>query len=107
MQTVPVRSFPHNRQEALRKPSPQGKGAEKPSDEGSFPRPPMDTEKRPHVFPLFTSAVAGVGLNIENMVNSSRGAMACTVLDTHSPMPKEAVEAIAARPDMLKVRVIK
>ena len=61
----------------------------------------------PNILSAITSAVAGVGLNIENMVNSSRGAMACTVLDTHSPVPAEAVEAIAARPDMLKVRVIR
>ncbi|MBR6707323.1 MAG: 3-phosphoglycerate dehydrogenase [Clostridia bacterium] len=61
----------------------------------------------PNILSAITSAVAGVGLNIENMVNSSRGTMACTVLDTHSPVPAEAVAAIAARPDMLKVRVIK
>ena len=61
----------------------------------------------PNILSTITSAVAGVGLNIENMVNSSRGAMACTVLDTESPVPAEAVSAIASRPDMLKVRVIR
>ncbi len=61
----------------------------------------------PNILSAITSAVSGVGLNIENMVNSSRGAMACTVLDTESPVPAEAVEAIASRPDMLRVRVIR
>ena len=61
----------------------------------------------PNILSAITSAVAGVGLNIENMVNSSRGTMACTVLDTESPVPAEAVSAIASRPDMLKVRVIR
>ncbi len=61
----------------------------------------------PNILSAITSAVAGVGLNIENMVNSSRGAMACTVLDTQSPVPREAVDAIASRENILKVRVIK
>ncbi len=61
----------------------------------------------PNILSAITSAVAGVGLNIENMVNSSRGTMACTVLDTQSPVPAEAVSAIAARENILKVRVIR
>ncbi len=61
----------------------------------------------PNILSAITSAVAGVGLNIENMVNSSRGTMACTVLDTQSPVPADAVAAIASRENILKVRVIK
>ncbi len=61
----------------------------------------------PNILSAITAAVASVGLNIENMVNSSRGAMACTVLDTQSPVPAEAVSAIASKPDMLRVRVIR
>ena len=61
----------------------------------------------PNILSAITTAVSGTGLNIENMVNSSRGAMACTVLDTESPVPAEAVGAIASKADILKVRVIR
>ncbi len=62
----------------------------------------------PNILSAITSAVASVGLNIENMVNRSKGQMACTVLDTESPVPENVVRAIeAANSDILRVRVIR
>ena len=53
-----------------------------------------------------TAAFAAKGINIENMVNKSRGDYACTILDA-----KGADEAIAdelkAIDGIIKVRVIK
>ncbi len=61
----------------------------------------------PNILSAITSAVSGVGLNIENLVNRSRGQMACTVLDTETPIPADVVKAIEAKADILKVRVIR
>ena len=53
-----------------------------------------------------STAMAGAGLNIHNMVNKSRGEMAYTLVDVDSPVPQAAIDAIAAITGVLSVRSV-
>ena len=53
-----------------------------------------------------TSAFAGKGINIENMVNKSRGDYACTILDV-ADADDAVAEELKAIEGIIKVRVIK
>ena len=53
-----------------------------------------------------TSTFAGKGINIENMVNKSRGDYACTILDV-ADADDAVAEELKAIEGIIKVRVIK
>jgi D-3-phosphoglycerate dehydrogenase len=61
----------------------------------------------PNMLSQFTAAFSGEGVNIENLVNKSRGSYAYTMIDAQTEPSKEAVEKIAKIDGVLKVRLIK
>ncbi|MEG2720835.1 MAG: phosphoglycerate dehydrogenase, partial [Oscillospiraceae bacterium] len=61
----------------------------------------------PNVISKITTAVANENINIDNMVNKSRGEFAYTMLDTDADVSKEALDAISAIECSVRVRVIK
>jgi D-3-phosphoglycerate dehydrogenase len=61
----------------------------------------------PNMLTQFTAAFSGEGVNIENLVNKSRGGYAYTIIDAQTEPSKEAVEKIAKIDGVLKVRLIK
>ena len=60
----------------------------------------------PNMIANITSAFSAKNINIENMVNKSRGDYACTILDVQS-IDDAAVEEFKAVDGIIKVRVIK
>lgn len=60
----------------------------------------------PNMIANITSAFSAKNINIENMVNKSRGDYACTILDVKS-IDDAAVEEFKAVDGIIKVRVIK
>ena len=60
----------------------------------------------PNVISKNTSTVAGENINIDNMVNKSRGEYAYTMLDTDADVSEEAIAAISALDEAIRVRVI-
>ncbi len=60
----------------------------------------------PNVISKITSTVAGENINIDNMVNKSRGEYAYTMLDTDADVSEEAIAAISALDEAIRVRVI-
>jgi D-3-phosphoglycerate dehydrogenase len=61
----------------------------------------------PNMLSQFTKAVSDMGINIEHMVNKSRGNYAYTILDTAVSVSAEMADKIAGIEGVLKVRVIK
>ena len=60
----------------------------------------------PNMLGQISTAMAGAGLNIHNMVNKSRGDMAYTLVDVDSPVEAGALAAIAAIEGVLSVRYL-
>jgi D-3-phosphoglycerate dehydrogenase / 2-oxoglutarate reductase len=60
----------------------------------------------PNMLGQISTTMAGVGLNIHNMVNKSRGEMAYTLLDLDSAVPDVAVAKIRAIDGVLNVRTL-
>ena len=60
----------------------------------------------PNMLGQISTAMAGAGLNIHNMVNKSRGEVAYTLVDVDSPISPSAISAIAAIEGVLSVRPI-
>ncbi|MCC7040136.1 MAG: phosphoglycerate dehydrogenase [Burkholderiales bacterium] len=60
----------------------------------------------PNMLGQISSAMARAGLNIDNMVNRSRGEMAYTLVDTDRAADAATVQSIAAIDGVLSVRVI-
>ena len=58
----------------------------------------------PNTVGPITSQVAAQGVNIDNMVNKSRGEFAYTVLDLDEPASKETLDRIAALDFIYRVR---
>jgi D-3-phosphoglycerate dehydrogenase / 2-oxoglutarate reductase len=58
----------------------------------------------PNMLGQISTALAGAGINIHNMINKSRGEMAYTLVDTDSATPPEMIAQIAAIPGVLMVR---
>jgi D-3-phosphoglycerate dehydrogenase len=58
----------------------------------------------PNMLGQISTALAGAGINIHNMINKSRGEMAYTLVDTDIAAPPEMIEQIAAIPGVLMVR---
>lgn len=61
----------------------------------------------PNVISNISAAVANENINIDNMVNKSRGEFAYTMLDTDTDVSDDAIEAIKALDNIIRVRVIK
>lgn len=61
----------------------------------------------PNVISQIAAAVAEENINIDNMVNKSRGEYAYTMLDTDTEVSDDAIKSITSREFIVKVRVIK
>ncbi len=60
----------------------------------------------PNMVGQISTAMAGAGLNIHNMVNKSRADLAYTVLDVDSAIPDELVDRLASIDGVLSVRYL-
>ncbi len=60
----------------------------------------------PNVISKITATVAQENINIDNMVNKSRGEYAYTMLDTDADVSADAIAAISALEEAVRVRVI-
>ena len=60
----------------------------------------------PNMVGSVTALLAAQGINIANMVNKSRGALAYTVIDTDGEIGANVVKAVAAVENVYKVRLI-
>ena len=60
----------------------------------------------PNMLGQISTAMADAGLNIHNMLNKSKGAMAYTLVDVDSAVPAQVVEKIAATKGVLSVRYL-
>jgi D-3-phosphoglycerate dehydrogenase len=61
----------------------------------------------PNLLSRFTTAVAAEGINIDSLMNKSRGEYAYTMLDLDHKASAEAVQALNQIDGVLRVRVIK
>jgi len=61
----------------------------------------------PNLLSKFTAAVASEGINIDSLMNKSRGEYAYTMLDLDHKASAEAVQALKGIDGVLRVRVIK
>ena len=60
----------------------------------------------PHMIERISKAISGAGINILDMLNKSRGDIACTLVDTAAPVSAEVVAQIAGIEGVLNVRVL-
>ena len=60
----------------------------------------------PNMLGQISSAMAAAGLNINDMVNRSRGDLAYTVVDVDSPLPETVRAQIAAIPGVMMARIL-
>ncbi len=60
----------------------------------------------PNMISQVTAAVAELGLNIENMINKSKGDNAYTIVDVIGTVPADTVAKLTAVEGIIKVRVI-
>jgi len=60
----------------------------------------------PNMLGQISTAMAGAGLNIHNMVNKSRGDMAYTLVDVDSPVTADILDALRAIDGVLSVRYL-
>ncbi len=56
---------------------------------------------------LMTEKIAAAGLNIENLVNKAKGAVAYIILDFNGSVPQTIADALTAIDGVIRVRVIK
>ncbi|MCC7219662.1 MAG: 3-phosphoglycerate dehydrogenase, partial [Candidatus Contendobacter sp.] len=60
----------------------------------------------PHMIERISKAISTAGINIVDMLNKSRGEIACTLVDTAAPISPEIVAQIAEVQGVLNVRAI-
>ncbi|MEI2742922.1 MAG: 3-phosphoglycerate dehydrogenase family protein [Candidatus Competibacter sp.] len=60
----------------------------------------------PHMIERISKAISGAGVNILDMLNKSRGDIACTLVDTAAAVPEAAVAQIADTEGVLNVRAL-
>jgi len=58
----------------------------------------------PHMIERISTAIANANINIVDMLNRSRGDLACTLVDVSSAIPSSVVDEITAIKGVLKVR---
>lgn len=61
----------------------------------------------PHMIERISSAIANANINILDMLNRSRGEIACTLMDVASPVPESVVAEIGTTEGVLAVRVLR
>ena len=72
----------------------------------TMPRIAVLHQNVPNVIGAITQAISGEGLNIENMVNQSRGAYAYTVLDVGVEPSAQLLEKVRALETVYRVRLL-
>ncbi len=60
----------------------------------------------PNMLGQISTALAGAGLNIHNMVNKSRGDLAFTLVDVECPVPQAVIDQLTAISGVLRVRYL-
>ncbi|MDG4553749.1 MAG: 3-phosphoglycerate dehydrogenase family protein [Candidatus Competibacter sp.] len=60
----------------------------------------------PHMIERISKAISGASINIMDMLNKSRGEIACTLVDTNSTVSAEVMAQIADIQGVLSVRVL-
>ena len=60
----------------------------------------------PNMVGQITSGVAKFGININSMVNKSKGSNAYSVLELDSPVPDNVIDSLSATPGIFRVRAI-
>ena len=60
----------------------------------------------PNMLGQISTALAGAGLNIHNMVNKSRGDLAFTLVDVECAVPQAVIDQLAAISGVLRVRYL-
>ena len=60
----------------------------------------------PHMIERITSAIARVDINIVDLLNRSRGELACTMVDIECPIPQSVIDEIAGIAGVLTVRAL-
>ena len=60
----------------------------------------------PNMLGQISTALAGAGLNIHNMVNKSRGDMAFTLVDVETEVPQAVIDQLTAIQGVLRVRYL-
>jgi len=60
----------------------------------------------PHMIERISSVIARLDINIVDLLNRSRGDIACTLIDVACPLPAAVVEEIAGIEGVLRVRVL-
>jgi D-3-phosphoglycerate dehydrogenase len=60
----------------------------------------------PHMIERISAAVAKENLNIVDMLNRSRGEVACTLVDVERPVPDSVIAEISAITGVLSARVL-
>jgi D-3-phosphoglycerate dehydrogenase len=60
----------------------------------------------PHMIERISSAISNANLNIIDMLNRSRGEIACTLVDVNSSIPQAVVDEIKTTEGVLTVRIL-
>ncbi len=60
----------------------------------------------PHMIERISSVISNAALNISNMVNRSRGEIACTLVDVDKTIPPSVVDDLRAKEGVLTVRIL-
>jgi len=60
----------------------------------------------PHMIERISKAISTAGINILDLLNKSRGEIACTLVDTAAPVTPEVVAQIASVQGVLSVRIL-
>lgn len=75
-------------------------------ERGSAFRVAVANANVPNLLGQISTRMAEIGLNINNMINKSRGEMAYTLVDTDRPVPPQIIEAITQITGVLMVRYL-
>lgn len=60
----------------------------------------------PHMIERISTVISNANLNIMDLLNKSRGDIACTLVDVNNPIPETVVEELQAKEGVLKVRIL-
>lgn len=60
----------------------------------------------PHMIERISSAIANVNINILDLLNKSRGDIACTLVDTNQALPESVLNELAQAEGVLSVRTL-
>ncbi|HAI67849.1 MAG TPA: 3-phosphoglycerate dehydrogenase [Gammaproteobacteria bacterium] len=60
----------------------------------------------PHMIERISSTIANANLNILDMLNRSRGDLACTLVDVNNEIPQTVVDTLCATKGVLTVRIL-